>query len=83
MKAQEPGSVKEEIIPLTTLRGIAAILVVVFHVSFNFGTNFDVATWTKFFRKGYLWVDFFFILSGFIIMYTGILSVYSDGNRHP
>ncbi len=53
---------KKEIVLLTPMRGIAAILVVLYHTRLmlpNFSYGF-------LFEKGYLWVDFFFILSGFI-----------------
>lgn len=53
----------------TALRGIAALLVVVYHLGFGDGTHFEIEI-TPFFRRGYLWVDLFFILSGFIISYT-------------
>lgn len=59
---------------LTSLRGIAALWVVLFHI--------DVSIYyrelgalvprelTGIFSKGYLWVDFFFLLSGFIIAHV-------------
>ena len=59
---------------LTPLRGIAALWVVLFHI--------DVSTYyrdlgsiipresTGLLSKGYLWVDFFFLLSGFIIYHV-------------
>ncbi|KXX66837.1 acyltransferase [Flammeovirga sp. SJP92] len=62
---------KQYISSLTALRGIAAIWIVFFHI--------DVCTYYRdlgsvisressgILSKGYLWVDFFFILSGFII----------------
>jgi peptidoglycan/LPS O-acetylase OafA/YrhL len=56
---------------LTSLRGIAAIWVMLFHVDVflfykNYGAllNHDAS---GIITKGYLWVDFFFILSGFVI----------------
>lgn len=55
--------------PLTSLRGIAALLVVIFHFDAIF---IHLAPYGEhpFFRKGYLWVDFFFLLSGFIMMHV-------------
>jgi peptidoglycan/LPS O-acetylase OafA/YrhL len=52
---------------LTPLRGIAALLVLIFHsnlmvMPFN-SRNVN-------FMSGWLWVDFFFVLSGFIIFYV-------------
>ncbi len=52
---------------LDGLRGIAAILVVMFHIleSFSLGNPF-----TQLINHGYLAVDFFFALSGFVIGYA-------------
>jgi peptidoglycan/LPS O-acetylase OafA/YrhL len=50
---------------LESLRGIAACLVVLFHSSFNFGLK-PLA----FISNSYLFVDFFFILSGFVMSYA-------------
>ncbi len=57
---------------LTPLRGIAAILVVLFHLTGlaylqNLGEIFPN---TSIISRGYLWVDFFFVLSGFIITHV-------------
>jgi len=56
---------------LTSLRGLAAILVILLH--FNVFC-FSLAPWDSpfdhFIQKGYLWVDFFFLLSGFIMMHV-------------
>jgi peptidoglycan/LPS O-acetylase OafA/YrhL len=54
---------------LTSLRGIAALLVVIFHFDLIF---FRLAAPNSpfFIRKGYLWVDLFFMLSGFIMMHV-------------
>jgi len=58
------------IVSHTGLRGIAALLVVFYHLQFGPGPRFAFETATLFFRRGYLWVDLFFVLSGFIISYT-------------
>jgi peptidoglycan/LPS O-acetylase OafA/YrhL len=50
---------------LDGLRGVAAIAVVLFHVKWS-----NHVTETHFIREGYLFVDLFFILSGFIITRT-------------
>jgi peptidoglycan/LPS O-acetylase OafA/YrhL len=51
---------------LDGLRGVAAIIVVTFHLSEPFATgNLD-----KMVNHGYLAVDFFFLLSGFVIGYA-------------
>lgn len=56
---------------LTALRGLAAIGVVLFHIDVclfyrEMGTLLPKAT-SGLVANGYLWVDFFFILSGFVI----------------
>lgn len=51
---------------LDGLRGVAAIIVVTFHLAEPFSTsNLD-----KFVNHGYLAVDFFFLLSGFVMGYA-------------
>ncbi len=52
---------------LDGLRGVAAILVVTFHVfeTFNGGNRFN-----QIINHGYLAVDFFFLLSGFVVAYA-------------
>jgi peptidoglycan/LPS O-acetylase OafA/YrhL len=54
---------------LTPLRGMAAILVAVFHFEMTIG-RFVPASWTMFFEKSYLMVDLFFVLSGFIMLHV-------------
>ena len=54
---------------LTPLRGIAAIFVVLHHSDLFFG-SFLPASLTHFFQNSWIWVDFFFILSGFILSYS-------------
>ena len=54
---------------LTTLRGIAALLVAVFHFEMAIA-RFVPAQATMFFEKCYLMVDLFFIMSGFIIFHV-------------
>jgi len=60
-----------EIRPLTTLRGIFACWVMILHI-FSFGLGDPEAPWIV--REGYLAVDFFFFLSGYILART-----YGDG----
>ncbi|WP_375467716.1 acyltransferase family protein [uncultured Nostoc sp.] len=59
---------------LTSLRGIAALIVVVHHFSYYAlpKTGSTLSAYSDFFRNGYLWVDFFFILSGFIMTHVYI-----------
>lgn len=57
---------------LDGLRGVAAIIVVTFHLTEPLGTgHFDILV-----NHGYLAVDFFFLLSGFVIGYA------YDDRRH-
>lgn len=66
---------KAEIRQLTALRGVAAILVVMYHFKKEFGTTINFDSYTQIFESGYLWVDFFFILSGFVmgLVYADVL----------
>ena len=54
---------------LTPLRGIAALLVVIFHSNLMLAP-FVYPTQTKFVQNGWLWVDFFFVLSGFVLSHA-------------
>lgn len=61
----------EEFPALTSLRGLAALGVVLFHIDVclfyrDMGTLLPKAS-SGLIANGYLWVDFFFILSGFVI----------------
>ncbi len=59
-------SAPETLNSLTSLRGVFALVVVFFHFQYFYpDLNFP-----SFFKKGYLAVDFFFILSGFILSYV-------------
>lgn len=51
---------------LDGLRGIAALAVVIFHFMEMFITDFS----KNFIAHGYLAVDFFFCLSGFVVAYA-------------
>ncbi len=66
---------KGEIKALTGLRGIAALYVVIFHVN---GHYLFPATFRPFIRHGYMAVDLFFILSGFVMAMT-YAGMFSDG----
>ena len=54
---------------LTSIRGVAALYVILFHCQGRVG-GFDLSPWTGLLEKGYLAVDFFFVLSGFILAYV-------------
>ena len=58
---------------LTPLRGIAALLTVIFHVDLMLGNGGDMLLRVKdsmLFSRLYLMVDFFFILSGFVLCHV-------------
>ena len=56
---------------LDALRGIAAISVALFHYTFGFDSMAGILTPDKFYLKyGYLGVQLFFIISGFVIFMT-------------
>ena len=62
---------KDHLPLLTSLRGLAAVIVVLYHLKHQFPVLFDVVgEYTGIFKQGYLWVDFFFILSGFILSHV-------------
>jgi peptidoglycan/LPS O-acetylase OafA/YrhL len=54
---------------LTSLRGIAALIVIFFHAHHHFPSD-DPKLLTWIIYNGFLAVDFFFIMSGFILAYT-------------
>jgi peptidoglycan/LPS O-acetylase OafA/YrhL len=62
--AQEAGSSKF-FVPLESLRGIAALVVIIFHAEWV-----NPLTALRFFQNGPLMVDLFFVLSGFVIFYS-------------
>ena len=52
-------------VPLESLRGLAALIVVVYHAVWT-----NPVTALNFFQNGALMVDFFFVLSGFVIFHS-------------
>ena len=56
---------RHELRALTSVRGIAAWMVVLYHIRLSIAGL--PPPWLHFFAKGYLAVDFFFLLSGFVI----------------
>jgi peptidoglycan/LPS O-acetylase OafA/YrhL len=70
---------KTQILSLTPLRGIAAIIVAIHHFQFQI-PDLELTQKTWFFYNGFLWVDFFFILSGFVITHVYLQSFISETN---
>src|SRR5579871_4742226 len=59
------GDVPRFFAPLESWRGLAALVVVVFHAVWT-----NPITASRFFQNGALMVDFFFVLSGFVIFHS-------------
>lgn len=57
-----------EIKPLTSIRGVAACMVAAYHFFQN--ETFPAQWLANLVRKGYFWVDLFFVLSGFVMAMT-------------
>jgi peptidoglycan/LPS O-acetylase OafA/YrhL len=72
--------VRKSLEPLTGARFLAALWVVLYHSTKDFGFQMTyrpsepilLALWNPIVRQGYLAVDFFFLLSGFILAYNYI-----------
>jgi peptidoglycan/LPS O-acetylase OafA/YrhL len=62
-------SANDQLPSLTSLRGVAALWVVVYHYSVQCFPALDVDV-THVFHKGYLAVDMFFMLSGFVLTHV-------------
>src|SRR4051812_26735215 len=60
----------QEIRSHTALRGVAALFVVIYHFVPQLRPTLDVDSYTHALSRGPLWVDFFFILSGYILCYV-------------
>lgn len=55
---------------LQVFRGLAASLVVLFHIILIYRDKLGTKLFIDFFKEGFIGVEFFFILSGFIIFYA-------------
>jgi peptidoglycan/LPS O-acetylase OafA/YrhL len=63
-------SLSDQLPSLTSLRGVAALWVVIYHYSVQCFPALDVTDYTHIFHKGYLAVDMFFMLSGFVLTHV-------------
>lgn len=80
MQVADPAAHRPEIKALTSLRGIAAMAVVLQH--FSATAQDHAAGWIpSIVPHGYMAVDFFFVLSGFIMAYTYLDGFHAMGWR--
>ncbi|MEJ0083136.1 MAG: hypothetical protein WDM78_19810 [Puia sp.] len=70
IRKSSPGSRVSYLTNLTPMRGIAALLTVIFHIDLFTGGSLVHASASSIMNRMYLMVDFFFILSGFIMCYV-------------
>lgn len=70
LQALEEMEVPKHIPALTGIRGIAAIWVVIFHLSQSFHGNLGFNDSTPLISTGFLGVDLFFILSGAVMYHV-------------
>jgi peptidoglycan/LPS O-acetylase OafA/YrhL len=75
MRAQYALHASRYVPALTGIRALAALLVLGMHTEQNVPSGLD--SFLPFFARGYLGVDFFFVLSGFIITHVYLASVAS------
>src|SRR5258708_795276 len=75
MRAKYPSSAAQYVPALTGIRALAALLVLGMHTEQNVPAGLD--SLLPFFARGYLGVDFFFVLSGFIITHVYFASLAS------
>jgi len=73
--------VPSRLVGIEASRGIAALLVVLFHttVIMNLPKYFGALPLHGLFKFGYAGVDFFFVLSGFIILHTHMNDIGKKG----
>src|SRR5258708_498635 len=75
MRPKYPSSAAQYVPALTGIRALAALLVLGMHTEQNVPAGLD--SLLPFFARGYLGVDFFFVLSGFIITHVYFASLAS------
>lgn len=70
MEARKTEDSRNELPSLTPLRGIASLWVVLYHYNVQIFPSFDSTRYSFLIEKGYLAVDMFFILSGFVLTHV-------------
>src|SRR5215467_10665260 len=75
MRARYASDTPKYVPALTGVRALAALLVLGMHTEQNVPSGLDAVL--PFFARGYLGVDFFFVLSGFIITHVYFASLAS------
>lgn len=61
---------QQKLSSIEAARGIAALMVVFYHAARHLKADFGVLPWNGIFKFGHAGVDFFFVLSGFIIFFV-------------
>jgi peptidoglycan/LPS O-acetylase OafA/YrhL len=70
-----PRSARPETLPsLTPLRGLAALWVILYHFTWQYFPQLNSEPFTHAVAKGYLAVDLFFLLSGFVLTHVYLTS---------
>ncbi|MBC8054745.1 MAG: acyltransferase [Sphingobacteriaceae bacterium] len=65
---------------IQVFRGVAAMLVIMHHLIANTTNHLNYVAYGNFFNFGFIGVDFFFVLSGFIITYVHFSDLTSSDN---
>ena len=68
LAAERPA--RQQLQTIQAVRGVAALVVVAFHLSQFVFTTYDHKLWFGLFERGFAGVDLFFVISGFVIIYT-------------
>jgi exopolysaccharide production protein ExoZ len=66
----KPSGVKPKLSSIEAARGIAATMVVFYHAARHLKADYGIMPWAGMSQFGHAGVDFFFVLSGFIIFFV-------------